>query len=326
MAQTISKKVKRFIFSAIVIIVSVCIIAITYIIVHEKNNAMYNDDWAIHNYGQTIEDSKGVKYIDVNVIPAWEKTCGSSDIIIAVIDTGVDISCDIFAHNNIISGWDFYNNDSTTYDRYIHDYHGTYVSGTVAKIAPEISILPVKFMEASSGSIEDAVKSIDFAIDNGARIINCSWNFYEYDESLYNIIKNNPDILFVCAAGNYTANLDNTPIYPCSYGLDNIINVLAVDNTGKVYSSSGYGEKTVHIAAPGVSVKAVLPENDSTYIDGTSVATAFVSAAAGLMLSENNSLNPADIIEKIVESSTYVEGLESKCSSSGLLNVYKSIY
>ena len=180
-------------------------------------------------------------------------------------------------------------------------------------------------MESTSGSIEDAVKCVKYAIEQGADIINCSWNFYEYNQALYDVIKDNPDVLFVCAAGNYNANIDYVDIYPCSYDLGNIINVLAIDNEGKKYSTSGYGKNTVHIAAPGVSIKVTLPENDETYVDGTSVATAFVSATAGLVLSTDISLNAVEIKERILKSVQSIESIEDLCISGGMVNIYNSV-
>lgn len=285
----------------------------------------YIDEWAIYNNGQIVDGMEGIKGCDIDVIPAWNITKGCSDVIVAVVDSGVDKSCDIFQETKLLPGWDYYNNDATTYDQYIHDYHGTYVCSTIAKVAPEITLLPIKFMESTSGSVEDAIKSIKFAIEQGADIINCSWNFYDYNQELYDVIKDNPEVLFVCAAGNYNANLDNVDIYPCSYNLDNIISVLAIDNTGEIYSTSGYGKNTVHVAAPGVSIKVILPENDETYVDGTSVATAFVSATAGLVLSTNPSLTATEIKDIIIESVQPMETVKDLCISGGTVNVYNSI-
>ncbi len=318
--------VKKFLIALVSIIctLTITILTITNLPAKQKNE-QYIDDWAIYNSGQTVDGKKGLKGLDVDIIPAWDITKGSSDVTVAIIDTGVDKSCDIFKKTKMLSGWDYYNNDSTTYDQYIHDYHGTYVCSTIAKIAPEITLLPIKFMESTSGSVEDAVKSIEFAIEHGADIINCSWNFYDYNQDLYNIIKNNPDILFVCAAGNYNANLDNVSIYPCAYELENIISVLAIDSKGNIYATSGYGKNTVHIAAPGASIKVVLPENDETYVDGTSVATAFVSAAASLVLSNNPSLNATEIKDIILKSVHPLESLKDLCISGGMVNIYNSI-
>jgi len=129
----------------------------------------------------------------------------------------------------------------------------------------------------------------------------------------------------VCSAGNYSADLDKILIYPCSYDLDNIINVMAIDNTGKIYSSSGYGSNTVDIAAPGNLVKVIIPEDDVVYIDGTSVATAFVTSTAALMLSEDSSLSPYEIKNIINSSAQKVDSLSSLCVAGGYLDVCSAL-
>ena len=142
---------------------------------------------------------------------------------------------------------------------------------------------------------------------------------------LYNTILKHPEVLFVCAAGNFNANLEEVSIYPCSYDLDNIINVMAVDHKGEIHQTSGYGKKKIHIAAPGKNVKVCFPENDETLISGTSVATAFVSAATSLLISENESLTPIEIRNIIIKSAQPVESLKDKCVSEGMLDIYEAL-
>lgn len=310
----------------------VCIL--TFIVLTGCNNDQYNssvseDDWAFLNKGQTIENSKGIKGIDVNIIPAWEITQGDDSIVVAVADTGTDISCDELKHNiltdennpNSHAGWDFYNNDNSVYDDILYDYHGTYISSIIIKIAPKVKLLPVKFMESSFGTCEDAVEAIRYAIDKGAQIINCSWNFSSYDEGLYKIIKDNPAVLFVCAASNSNLDLDKSELYPCSYNLPNIITVNSVDNRGDLYDAGGYGN-AVDISAPGVNVKVNLPENEEDFVEGTSVSAAFVSGAAALMMSEDHSLSAKKIKDTIILSAKQLDSLKNKNAANGYLDIY----
>lgn len=304
----------------------------------------FNNDWAICNYGQSINGVKGIKDIDINVRSAWEITKGNENVKVAVIDSGVDSSCNILKDKLLVNeydpidgvdndqngftddynGWNFYDNNNIMYENYLHDYHGTYVASTISKVAPEITILPVKFLKGTSGSIEDVIPAIKYAISGGADIINCSWNFNDYSTELYEVIKSNPNILFVCAAGNSNINLDREDLYPCSYDLDNIISVMSIDNVGKNYCNSGYGSK-VDIGAPGVKVLVTLPENDETLIDGTSVSTAFVSGAAALLLSENEDLTPIEIREIIRSSARKLKSLNLLCNSEGCLDIYNCL-
>lgn len=302
------------------------------------------NDWALYNYGQSINGNKGVEGVDINIISAWDITKGEKGIIVAVVDSGVDSSSsklkdcmlinsadpidgkdnDQNGFNDDYYGWDFYNNDNSIYDDYLYDYHGTYICTTISKVAPDVKILPVKFLKSTSGSTEDAILAIKYAIDRGAKIINCSWNFQNDSNELYNLIKNNPDIVFVCAAGNMNVNLDEEKLYPCSFDLENMISVMSIDNSGEPYVASGYG-RVVDVAAPGVDVEVSLPENDLTYVEGTSVSSAFVSGAVALMLSYDNTLTPKKIKSIINKSAKKLNSLDSLCYSEGCLNVYGSL-
>jgi subtilisin family serine protease len=309
---------------------------------HASDENPYNDDWAMLNYGQTIKDSTGITGIDLNIIPAWKVASTDQSVIVAVTDTGTDFSCDILKDKMLLNnndpldgidndnngyiddyyGWNFYDENNILYEDDLYDYHGTYISTTIAKVArSNASILPVKFMQSTSGSVDDAILAIKYAISRGARIINCSWNFGEPSDELYNIMKDNEDILFICSAGNSNINLEADALYPCSYDLNNIINVTAIDNQGKIHASSGYGKNTIHIAAPGVSVKVILPGNEETYIDGTSVAAAYVSSASALILSKNDKLTPQDIKKIIISTAQKNTLLESLCVAGGYLDI-----
>jgi len=311
----------------------------------ESNENKFADDWAINNYGQTIKNSKGVHGIDINIIPSWEKGLPSNQVVVAVIDTGIDYFMDFLQdkievnQNDPINGidedaneyiddyygWNFYDNNNLIYEDALYDYHGTYIATTIIKVNPNARILPVKFLKSTLGTSEDAVLAIEYAISRGAKIINCSWNFSESDDDLYQLIKNHPEILFVNSAGNANINLDNDSIYPASYDLNNIITVIAVDNKGTIYDSSGYGKNSVDIAAPGVDVKVVIPEGEETFIDGTSVATAFVSSASSILLSKDGSLAPKEIKEILVSNATIIQELEPLCKAGGILNIEASL-
>ncbi len=323
----------------------ILVIMLTFLLVGCSSNATnnkneYKNEWAFYNYGQSIEKKVGTKGIDINILPAWEITQGNSDVIVGVIDTGVDLLCKSLKnsfYNNpseLIDGidndnngfiddnisWNFFDNSNNLFDDYLYDYHGTYICTTIHKVAPEVKILPVKFMKGSSGSIENAIKAIKYSISCGAKIINCSWNFQEFNDDMYELFVNNPDILFICAAGNSNINLDKNKLYPCSYDLDNIITVLAIDNQGEICETSGYGINT-DIAAPGWNISAILPENDVSFISGTSVATAFVSAAAALIYSVNDNLSPKEIKDCLIKSAQPLNSLNKHCSSGGYLDI-----
>jgi subtilisin family serine protease len=310
-----------------------------------KRHGLTKDDWGFYNFGQVVKNHKGTAGIDINIVPVWENSIfGSKDVIVAVVDTGVDYSIGILKdsvcinthdpidnvdndHNGYIDdnvSWDFYNNDNSVYDDFLYDYHGTYICSIISKVAPGINLLPVKFMKGSSGVSDDAVRAIDYAISRGARIINCSWNVRDDNAALFDTIKNNPDVLFVSSAGNTRVDFAQVDLYPPSYRLGNVITVMSIDNTGEIYEMSGFGSD-VDIAAPGVDIKVIFPENDSDYIDGTSVSAAFVSGASALLWSIEKDLSPAEIKKRLMDSAMPLPALNGKCRSNGCLNIYKCI-
>ncbi|MFT3952292.1 MAG: S8 family serine peptidase [Oscillospiraceae bacterium] len=301
----------------------------------------YIDDWAISNYGQVINKSKGKSGVDINIKDIWKTNFSTNKVVVAVVDSGLEYSCESLKDKVLMNindpidgadndlngfiddywGWNFYDENNSLFEDSLYDYHGTYIATTVVKIAPNAQILPVKFLNATSGTVEDALLALEYAVRRGAKVVNCSWNFNDKNDALLAFIKNNPEVLFVCAAGNSNINLDIESIYPCSYNLDNIINVMAIDNKGLPYQASGYGKNCVDIASPGVDVKVTFPENESTFVNGTSVATAFVSATAALILSNDSNLSPKSIKEIIIANATKTQELSSFCKSGGYLNV-----
>jgi subtilisin family serine protease len=328
------QKYKKLILVLLVPLVVVTLLYLKYNNEKNKlsaNNSMYNKQWAIENKGQMIENSKGLKNNDINALKAWKLTTGSNNILVAILDTGIEIdnseiSRSIYTNenelpnNNIdddkngyiddINGWNFYDNNNEIFNNYIYDYHGTYLTGIISSnhttgimcgVAPNIKILPLKFMRGSSGSINDAIKAIKYASNMGAIIINCSWDTQEYSESLKTIIKEHPNILFVCSAGKHRQDLSKVPVYPASYDLPNIITVGALNNQGQVYKYSGHGND-IDVMAPGDDILSILPENDFVYSEGTSVATAYVSGIAALTLSINPELELVELIKILTES------------------------
>lgn len=291
----------------------------------QSGHVVYKDDWALCNYGQTIDGQKGVAGIDIGVVDVKDNIDKNPSVIVAVVDSGVDPDCSLL-QNRLLTGWDFYNSDSSIYDDYLYDYHGTYVSTTITRVAPCVTVLPVKFMESTYGSISDAVSSVEYAINHGAKIINCSWETSEENVELRNLIRNNPDILFICAAGNYSGDLDKTKLFPCSYEYDNIISVIAVDNCGLIHETSGYGAISADVAAPGKDVKVTISEDDVVYIDGTSVATAFVSAEAAILLSKYPNMSSSTIREIILSSVTPICEIANKCQSGGIINIANALH
>src|SRR5829696_5944725 len=246
----------------------------------------FGELWGLNNTGQ----NGGTSNVDINALEASAVTNGDSNLVVAVIDDGVDFSHPELAgrawtnpgevpNNNLdddnngyiddVNGWDFYNRDKTVHDAGV-DAHGTHVSGTIAAsvngqgvvgVAPNVKIMALKFLGPEGGYTSDAILAIQYAKAEGAKISNNSWGggpYSPFDQALYDAI-NNSGSLFVAAAGNDGSNNDAYPVYPASYDLPNILSVTAVDNQGKLASFSNYGATSVDISAPGVGILSSVP-------------------------------------------------------------------
>ena len=232
-----------------------------------------------------------------------------------------------------VNGWDFCHDDKTVHDP-DDDFHGTHVSGTIAAkldgagivgLAPGVKVMALKFLgdDPACGWDDQAIEAIEYATSFGVRISNNSWarpasvppfGDPADDVPLRNAIEDS-GMLFVAAAGNSGQDLDNVsrPSIPASFDLPNILSVAAVDNTGQLASFSNYGETSVDVSAPGVSVASLIPDygvNEAGYyyLDGTSMAAPHVSAIAAVVGSQTPSIlaTPTDLKKRILDTAKNV--------------------
>ena len=284
--------------------------------------------WGLHNVGQTISGTRlqtGLADIDIDGLEALRITGGSSDVVVAVIDDGVDFShpdladrawvnpgeSGALATNGIdddgngfiddVNGWDFCNDDASVHDAG-EDGHGTHVAGTIAAslngsgivgVAPGVKVMAVKFIDdgALCGRDDMAIAAIDYAASFGIPIINASWGAPSRSVPLELAIADS-GALFVAAAGNQGWNLEATPtasranrFYPAQATLANILSVAAVDQRGALASFSNYGSVAVDITAPGTNILSTYPDNRYVWSDGTSMAAPHVAGVAALAAS-----------------------------------------
>lgn len=227
-----------------------------------------------------------------------------------------------------VHGWNFVNNDSDLHD---HHGHGTHIAGIIRQVAPKARLMFLKYYDPKANptsTISSTVRAIKYATRMGAKIINFSaGGRLPYSEEKAAIIEaRDADVLFVAAAGNDGLNTDILPYYPASYGLSNILSVAAVDPKENLLSTSNFGRRTVHLAAPGEAILSTLPQNQRGFMTGTSQATAFASGTAALLLSERQlKLTPEDCIAHLVRTGKINERLKGQTASKAILNAQRAL-
>jgi hypothetical protein len=264
---------------------------------------------------------------------------------VAVIDTGVDYNHPDLAANILrdhagrVIGHDFANNDADPMDDH---GHGTHCAGTIGAVgnngigvvgvAHRVRIMPVKFLTAGgSGSLSNAILSIDFARTNGAHIMSNSWGGGARSQALLDSIVRARDagILFVAAAGNSARNVDTSPSFPASYNRDsaNVMSVAATNRNDALAGFSNFG-LTVDIAAPGVDVLSTVPPAITAagyaIFSGTSMACPHVAGAAALIRAANPGLGFAGLAARLRAGADRLPGLTGRVAT-GRLNANNSL-
>lgn len=268
---------------------------------------------------------------------AWNITMGSKDVRVGVIDTGIANHSDLSA--NLLSGWDFYNDNSITTDDL--NSHGTHVAGTIGAtgaslngvigVSPTVSLIPLQVVNEEGRWPLDAVtKAITWAINNDIDILNYSGGGTTDNEARRLAIGNFSG-LFVSAAGNDGNNNDTSKYYPSDYARDQAFSsrFISVGNhteSGNRGWSSNYGTDSVSIYAPGDGILSTVPlsYNSTGYAtkSGTSMATPHVSGVAALLLSLDPDLTGSELKSIIINSADNIKidkGVVKK------LNAYKAV-
>lgn len=326
-----------------------------------KINRLPNDPelsklWGLINVGQLDSaGTEGISGVDIGVESAWNLSVGSSAVVVAVIDTGVDetlpdLSPNMWVNAQEQNGMPGVDDDSNGFVDDVHGYdfankdgqprddhgHGSHCSGTIGAkgddnlgivgVAWNVKIMAVKFLGADgSGNLADAVEAIDYATTMGANIMNNSWGGGGYSKALEEAIQRSEKagVLFVAAAGNSSLNSDIKPSYPASYSVGNIVSVAAVDNKGELAEFSNWGKTSIHVAAPGVNIFSTTPSGYESW-SGTSMAAPHVSGVAALLLASDMGLNNIELKNRLISFAKPSRRLRNKVVS-GMVNAYHAI-
>ena len=228
------------------------------------HDPQFNEQWALANSGQR----GGTQGADISATLAWATTTGDDDVVVAVLDSGVDYRHEDLASNmwvrpssmapyqdnelgavDDLNGFNAIDNVSDPMDE---NGHGTHCAGIIgaegennlgiAGVNWNVRIMPLKFMNAGGfGTTKDAIEAINYVIERkkagvNVRVISASWGSTMKSRALEDVIRKayENDILFVAAAGNASVNNDRSPHYPSSYNVPNVVSVAALDRNDQL--------------------------------------------------------------------------------------------
>lgn len=313
------------------------------------NDPGYPQLWGMHNAGQT----GGTPGADIRAELAWNAFTGDSNMVVGVIDSGVDhthpdlvaniwnnpgeipdnqVDDDGNGYVDDVHGWDFANRDDDPMD---DNGHGTHVAGTIAAVGNNgrgvagvnwrAKIVALKFLRASgTGNTADAIAAVMYAVRMHIRVLNNSWGGGPYSRALYDAVAsaNAAGIVFVAASGNSGLDNDAVPQYPSSYDLPNVIAVAATDRNDQLAYFSNWGATSVDLAAPGVDIYSTWPGGAYRLLSGTSMAAPHVTGACAFLLGRYPGMNVPQLRERLLSTADHLPWLAGRTVTAARLNVY----
>jgi len=292
-----------------------------------SQDRFFDQEWWLYNNG-TIGTAGSDIYL-VSIWPQEQETWPG--VVIGIIDSGINQKHKDL-RGNTIRGYDFvHGRGKKMRDK---EGHGSFIAGLIASKVNNrkgiagmsrlnrLKVMPLKF----DFSTDEAISAIAFAQSKGVRILNASWGTNEFDQALYDAIKSYNGLV-IAAAGNegLEHNTTENKFYPCDFDLDNVLCVGASDENDKITDYSDFGQ-SVDVLAPGGSEAAPLISLDiktNRYAEsiGSSFSAAFVSGAAGLVLSANPSISNLEIKNLLLNNVRKKDELTGKVVTGGILNV-----
>jgi subtilisin family serine protease len=326
------------------------------------NDPYLSYDYGLDNPGTVPFDTRqSLADADIDAPEAWDVTTGSRDVVVAIVDSGVDYTHPDLAanlwHNPGETPGDGIDND---HDGYVDDVyginsitgsgdpmdengHGTHVAGTIGAVGNNgvgvsgvnwnVQIMALKFLAADgSGATADAIKCLNYATAMRQRGVNVkltsnSWGGGGYEQALRDAIARTASagMLFVAAAGNDGSDNDATGSYPASYDVPNVVSVAATDRFDALADFSNYGAATVDLAAPGVDIVSTLKGGGYGFMSGTSMATPHVSGVAALAWSADEGATYQEIKAALLAGVDKLPALDGVVATGGRLNALGTI-
>lgn len=309
----------------------------------EPDDGQYDQQWA---------------WPEISAPAGWDIQRDSQDVVVAVIDTGVDYEHGDLADNMWHNPDEVPNNGvdddgngivddvhganfvpaTPTGDPMDDHNHGTHVAGTIGAVTDNATgvagtswkpqIMALKFLSANgSGSTVGAIKAIEYAIAENADIMSNSWGGGGFSQALEDAIElaNDQGILFTAAAGNSNVNNDQNPHYPSSYEVPNVLAVMATDRANDRAGFSNFGAQSVDVGAPGVEILSTVRNGQYRQFNGTSMATPHVSGLAALLKQQDDTRDAAQLKQLIMANVDQFAALQGTSVTGGRINLANAL-
>jgi subtilisin family serine protease len=295
------------------------------------NDLRFGEMYGLDNSGQT----GGIADADIDAPEAWDLAVGSPDVVVGIVDSGMDMGHEDLAANlytnpgeiengldddgngyvDDLHGWDFREDDNNPSDpSALCASHGTHTAGTVGAVgnngigvtgvAQNVRLMPLRAFYVASFILctaqdSDLLEAIAYMRIMQVPISNNSWGGGPSSTLMKNAIAATRQ-LFVTSAGNNGTNNDGAPSFPASYDLDNIIAVAASNSSDSLAGFSNFGVKSVDLAAPGAGILSTTRGDTYGVLDGTSMASPHVAGAAAVLLGDDPTLTPQEIRARLL--------------------------
>jgi hypothetical protein len=327
------------------------------------DDPLFDQQWFLYNVGQEIQGYAGSAGADMSIPQAWEIMSGEGAVVLALIDSGLymdhedlgevlwinprempgnQVDDDGNGYVDDVMGWDFVQDDHLPEPS---NCHGTGMAGLIrantgnalgiAGVTAAVRLMVLKIGDTlGKASVARAVEAIDYAIDNGAHIIQFSFGNQEFSEVLRDAIARAEaaGILFVCSAGNGGSDgigdiNGQTPHYPSDYDLPNILAVTATDQDDLLLSFANRALVGVDLGAPGKNILTTGCEHRGDYnlSSGTSASSALVSGVAALVKAHTQETGYRGVKARLMNGTDPLASLAGKTRTGGRVNAFKAL-